>query len=87
LSLLQHPPLFKKKTQNLYLFPAISFSHVMAFFWFYVPKFQEILGTAQATVEHWFLFMGLGMGMMLLDETRKFAMRRWPKGFLARIAW
>ncbi|KIE01664.1 ATPase, P-type, transmembrane domain protein, partial [Metarhizium majus ARSEF 297] len=31
LSIFQHPPLFNKKTQNLYLFPAIVFALAMAF--------------------------------------------------------
>ncbi len=59
----------------------------MAFFWLYVPKFQESLGTAQVPIEHWFLPMALGMGMLLLDEARKYAVRTWPRSFLAWIAW
>jgi sodium/potassium-transporting ATPase subunit alpha len=71
----------------LYLFPAMLFALVMAFFWLYVPKFQEVLLTAQVPVEHWFLPMALGLGMLLLDEARKYAVRTWPSGYLARIAW
>jgi len=59
----------------------------MAFFWLYVPKFQEVFGTAQVPVEHWFLPMALGMGILLLDEARKFAVRKWLRGLLAKIAW
>ena len=87
LSILQHPPLFRKSTQNLYLFPAIAFSLAMAFFWLYVPKFQEVLGTSEVPVEHWFLPMAFGMGLLLLDEARKLAVRKWPAGLLAKMAW
>lgn len=59
----------------------------MAFFWLYVPKFQEVLGTAQVSVEHWFLPMAFGLGVLLLDEGRKFAVRKWPGGVFAWLAW
>lgn len=87
LSLFQHPPLFNRATRNYYLFPAIFFALVMAFFWLYIPALQPTLGTTQVPVEHWFLPMAFGMVILLLDEGRKFAVRTWPKGFWARIAW
>jgi sodium/potassium-transporting ATPase subunit alpha len=87
LSILQHPPLFKKETSNRSLFPAIIFALVVAIFWLYVPKFQSVLGTTAVPVAHWFLPMGFGMGILLLDEGRKFCVRKWPKGIMAKIAW
>lgn len=87
LSILQHPPLFNPATRNVYLFPAIILALAFAFFFLYVPKFQSVLGTTGVPVEHWFLPMGFGLGQLLLDEARKFWIRRHPKGFLARIAW
>jgi sodium/potassium-transporting ATPase subunit alpha len=87
LSILDHPPLFRKATRNVYLFPAIIFSLLIAIFFLYVPKFQSVLDTATVPVENWFLPMGFGMGILLIDEARKFALRKWPRGLLARIAW
>ncbi|KAJ4302007.1 hypothetical protein N0V88_002138 [Collariella sp. IMI 366227] len=87
LSIFQHPPLFNKETQNFYLFPAMLFALVMAFFWLYIPQLQTVLGTAEVPVEHWFLPMALGLGILLLDEARKYCLRRWPKGIAARLAW
>ncbi|KAK0636109.1 hypothetical protein B0T17DRAFT_482038 [Bombardia bombarda] len=87
LSIFQHPPLFKKETRNYYLFPAVLFALVMAFFWLYIPSLQSVLGTAQVPVEYWFLPMSFGLGILLLDEARKFAVRTWPKGVFARMAW
>jgi len=53
----------------------------------YVPKFQEVFGNMPVPVEFWFLPMAFGMGLILLDEGRKYALRRNPRGFIAKIAW
>ncbi|KAH7412890.1 hypothetical protein BKA64DRAFT_770708 [Cadophora sp. MPI-SDFR-AT-0126] len=87
LSIFQHPPLFNKMTQNWYLFPAMAFALVMAIFWLYVPKFQSVLGTTEVPVEHFFLPAAFGVGILLLDEGRKWAVRRWPGGMLGKCAW
>lgn len=87
LSIFQHPPLFNKNTRNLYLFPAILFAVAMAFFWLYIPVLQNTLGTAQVPVEHWFLPMTFGLGVLLLEETRKYCVRQWLGGLFARCAW
>ncbi|KAK4191344.1 hypothetical protein QBC35DRAFT_375986 [Podospora australis] len=87
LSIFQHPPLFNKATRNYYLFPAILFALVMAFFWLYIPSLQTVLGTAEVPVEYWFLPMSFGLGILLLDEARKFVVRKYPKGVVARVAW
>lgn len=87
LSIFQHPPAFNKDTQNLLLFPAIAFALCMAIFWLYVPPFQEVLDTSSVPAEHYFLPAAFGLGILCLDELRKAAVRRWPKGILARCAW
>ena len=87
LSIFQHPPVCNKRTQNLALFAAIGFAVVMVIFWLYVPKFQTKLGNMPVPVEHWFLPMAFGLGILLLDEGRKYCVRGWPKGILAKIAW
>ncbi|EPE34198.1 Calcium ATPase, transmembrane M [Glarea lozoyensis ATCC 20868] len=84
LSLFSHPPIFNKATQNLYIFPAILFSLAMAFFWLYIPKLQSTLGTSSVGVEYWFLPVAFGMGILLLDEGRKYFVRR---GWGERWAW
>lgn len=87
LSLFQQPPLFDRRTRNVYLFPAMLFALAVAFFWLYVPEFQRVLGTAQVPVEYWFLPMTFGLGVLGVDEARKYAVRRWPGGVLAKMAW
>ena len=59
----------------------------MAFFWLYIPALQPVLGTTQVPVEHWFLPMAFGLWILVFDEGRKFLVRRFPRGLVARIAW
>jgi sodium/potassium-transporting ATPase subunit alpha len=87
LSIIQHPPLFNENTQNWYLFPAIAFSLCMAIFWLYVPQLQSVLGTSQVPAEHFFLPAAFGLGILMLDELRKYCVRRWPNSILAKTAW
>jgi sodium/potassium-transporting ATPase subunit alpha len=87
LSIFQHPPAFNKRTQNLLLFPAILFAFCMAIFWLYIPQLQVVLGTSNVPVEHYFLPMAFGIGILCLDELRKATVRRWPNGLLAKCAW
>jgi sodium/potassium-transporting ATPase subunit alpha len=87
LSIFQHPPLFNRQTQNWLLFPAIAFALCMAIFWLYIPAFQDVLSTSQVPVEYFFLPAAFGLGILFLDEARKYAVRRWPNGLLAKMAW
>lgn len=86
LSIIQHPPILRR-TRNLYLFPAIAFGLVVAVIFLYIPKLQATLGTTSVPVEHYFLPMGFGLGLLLLDEGRKWCVRRWPRGLPAKMAW
>ena len=57
----------------------------MAFFWLYIPKLQSTLGTSKVDVEYWFLPVAFGVGILLLDEGRKWFVRR--GGVWERCAW
>ncbi len=87
LSIFQHPPAFNKRTQNLFLFPAIALTLGIAVIWLYIPQIQVVLSTAGVPVEHYFLPMALGLGLLCLDEGRKACVRRWPNSVLAKMAW
>ncbi|OAR00160.1 hypothetical protein LLEC1_01994 [Akanthomyces lecanii] len=87
LSIFQHPPAFKKATQNLYLFPAILFALSMAFLWCYPPAIQRVIVTAPVPVEYWFLPFAFGIYIILIDEARRFFVRKYPNGLLAWAAW
>ncbi|KAH8689933.1 putative H /K ATPase alpha subunit [Talaromyces proteolyticus] len=87
LSIFSHPPAFNKQTQNLLLFPAIAFALCMAVLWLYIPQLQPVLATTSVPVEHYFLPAAFGLGILIMDECRKAAVRRWPQGWLAKAAW
>lgn len=86
-SIFQHPPLFNRTTQNWYLFPAILFALLIIFIFCYVPGVQDVIASTAVPVEHWFLPMAFGLGLLCLDELRKAGVRRWPKGLLRKISW
>ena len=87
LSIFQQPPLFNKETQNWLLFPAMVFAIVVVFIFCYIPGIQSTIGSSQVPVEHWFLPAAFGFGWLMIDEARKYCVRKWPQGLLARIAW
>jgi len=53
----------------------------------YIPGIQKTIGTTRVPVEHFFLPATFGLGILCMDEGRKYAVKRWPSGFLAKIAW
>lgn len=51
------------------------------------PFFQNTFLTASVAVQFYFIPMAYGVVLLFLDESRKYFVRKYPKGFLARIAW
>jgi sodium/potassium-transporting ATPase subunit alpha len=86
LSAIQHLPLFRKSTRKICLFPAIVFSLVVAVIFLYIPKLESVPGTTPVPVERYFLPLGFGISLLLLDEERKWAVWTYPRGYLAKIA-
>ncbi|KAF8512185.1 sodium-potassium ATPase [Gautieria morchelliformis] len=82
LSIFQHTP-----AKNWYLVPAMICSLVVAIFFSYIPFFQNAFLTRGIPAEHYFIPMAFGAVLLFLDETRKYFVRRNPKGVLARLAW
>ncbi|KAF1974442.1 calcium ATPase [Bimuria novae-zelandiae CBS 107.79] len=87
LSIFQQPPIFNKDMQNLLLFPAMVFAILVIFVFCYTPAVQRALDTTTIPVEYWFFPVAFGIGLLALDETRKWAIRTWPHGLLAKVAW
>ncbi|KAK2784755.1 hypothetical protein FQN52_008840 [Onygenales sp. PD_12] len=87
LSIFQQPPIFNKATQNPAIFVAIVFALVIVFIFNYIPGIQDTVATATVPAEYFFLPVAFGLGLLLLDESRKYCVRRWPKGLLAKLAW
>lgn len=87
LSIFQHPPAFNEATQNLYLFPSILFALSMIFLWCYPAPIQRVIGTAAVQVEYWFLPFTFGIYIILIDEVRRFFVRKYPTSLIAKLAW
>ncbi|KAH7338220.1 sodium-potassium ATPase [Rhizoctonia solani] len=82
LSIFQHKP-----SGNWYIFPAMICALVIGIFFSYVPFFQKTFLTRGVPVEHYFLPVAFGFGLLLLDEARKYIVRSRPSGLLAKLAW
>ncbi|EUC60331.1 sodium/potassium-transporting ATPase subunit alpha [Rhizoctonia solani AG-3 Rhs1AP] len=82
LSIFQHKP-----SGNWYIFPAMICALAIGIFFSYVPFFQKTFLTRGVPVEYYFLPVAFGFGLLLLDETRKYMVRRYPSGVLAKLAW
>lgn len=89
LSIFQANPLTNGKhgRRNWYLFPAMLTSLLIAIFVTEVGGMNKVFGTARVPIEYWFIPLGLGLGLLLMDELRKLAVRQWPQGFIARVSW
>ncbi|KAK3320379.1 hypothetical protein B0T19DRAFT_492568 [Cercophora scortea] len=86
LSILQADP-FTPKRRNPWLVFSMAISLAIAVFVTEVPGIQDLFGTASVPIEFWFLPLPLALGILTMDETRKLAVRVFPNGPLARIAW
>ncbi|KAL8280473.1 hypothetical protein RQP46_007121 [Phenoliferia psychrophenolica] len=86
LSIITQNP-FSRNTGNFYLFPAMAISLCVGIFFAYIPAIQRVFLTAQIPAYMFFVPLGYGVGLLLLDESRKFWVRTHPKSFLAWIAW
>lgn len=86
LSILQQNP-FAGVGRNLAIFPAMAISLVIASFFSYVPFFNKAFLTRGVDVEYWFLPVAFGLGLLLLDESRKALNRAYPKSPLAWVSW
>lgn len=86
LSILQADPI-RKARRNPWLLAGAAMSFVIAVFVTEEPGIQTIFGTASVPIEFWLIPLPLALGILVMDETRKLMVRKWPKGLVARIAW
>lgn len=87
LSIFQHPPYFNPATSNFWILPSAVLALLLAIFLSYVPGLQRVLGTDGVPGEVYGLGLAYAAFMLMLEEGRKFMVCKYPKGFLAKIAW
>lgn len=88
-SIFQQPPIFNKDKEmnNPSVFIAMVWSLVIVFIFCYIPGIQNTVDTTTIPAEHFFFPVAFGLGLLFLDEARKYCVRRWPKGTMAKISW
>ncbi|KAK9720816.1 hypothetical protein K7432_003880 [Basidiobolus ranarum] len=86
LSILQHPP-WSQPSRNLWLFGAQFGSILLALLAVYLPVFNNIFNTRPVPVQFWFIPLVGAMVILGADETRKYFVRKYPNGTMAKLAW
>lgn len=72
---------------NWYLFAGPVVSLAIAIFVTECKGLQNLFGTASVPIKFWMLPIPLGVGLLMMDELRKLAVRTWPKSTFARWCW
>lgn len=69
------------------LFPAILFALAVIFIFLYIPGLNTAIGASPIPVQSFFFPVAFGLWVLFTDECRKYAVRRWPQGWIAWMAW
>jgi sodium/potassium-transporting ATPase subunit alpha len=85
-SFFKHNPFFGK-ARNWTIIAGILFSTVVGLIITLVPWFNSVFKTRPVPVKYVCPALGFGVALFLFDEIRKFLVRRYPKSFLAKMAW
>ncbi len=85
-SFFTHNPFFGKG-KNLTILYGIIFSSCVGLFITLVPWFNSIFKTHPVPIQYVCPALGFGATLFLLDELRKYFIRRYPNSFLAKMAW
>ncbi|CAF1356247.1 unnamed protein product [Rotaria magnacalcarata] len=85
-SFFNHNPLFGK-ARNLTIPCGILFSTSVGLVLTLIPWFNSVFKTHPVPVRFVCPAIGFGAALFLLDELRKFLVRRYPNSFLAKMAW
>ena len=84
-SILEHNPVWGKG-QNLFAFGAMLISAGIQLLLTKVVWFNTVFGTASFPVKYVMPTLGFGMFWLVVDELRKFCVRKYPRGIAAQIA-
>ncbi|CAF1038711.1 unnamed protein product [Didymodactylos carnosus] len=85
-SFFKHNP-FYGKGQNLYVFISMAASAGTQLIVTQVHWFNRVFSTGPVPVKYVMPTLGFGLAWFITDELRKLYIRKFPRSFLARIAW
>ncbi|KAN0129017.1 sodium-potassium ATPase [Lactarius tabidus] len=83
-SILQQPPTWGVNRTTI---PAAICALAIGIFFSYIPVFQNVFQTSKIPAIHFFIPMSFALALLILDETRKLIVRKYPSSTLAWIAW
>ncbi|OBZ73885.1 Sodium/potassium-transporting ATPase subunit alpha [Grifola frondosa] len=81
LVLMQWGNLFATRCRTLSIFQHTPASNC------YIPWFQKVFQTRGVPVEFYFIPITFGLGLLFLDEARKYLVRKYPESIPAKLAW
>ena len=85
-SILEHNP-FWGKGKNWYVFGAMIISAAVQLLITQVKWFNDVFQTGPVPVKYVMPTLGFGMLWLIIDELRKLCVRKFPRSFVAKIAW
>ena len=85
-SIIEHNPVWGKG-RNWYVFGAMAISAGIQIVITQIGWFNRVFGTGRVPAKYVMPTLGFGMLWLLIDEARKWFIRKYPRSFLAKIAW
>jgi sodium/potassium-transporting ATPase subunit alpha len=85
-SIIEHNPLWGKG-RNWYAFGAMLASILIQLVVTRIHWINQLFGTGPVPMKYVMPTLGFGMLWLLIDELRKWYIRRYPTSFIARLAW
>ncbi|CAF1191376.1 unnamed protein product [Adineta steineri] len=85
-SLFEHNP-FWGKGKNWYVFGAMVISAGVQIIITQIGWFNQVFSTSRVPVKYIMPTLGFGMLWLVIDELRKLCIRKYPRSFIAKIAW
>lgn len=58
-----------------------------AFFVLYLPGLQGVIGSQRIQWYYWLIPFAYAVGVVFMDEIRKYFVRNFPNSFIAKVAW
>jgi sodium/potassium-transporting ATPase subunit alpha len=85
-SIFEHNP-FWGKGQNWYVFGSMIISVGIQLIITKIVWFNQVFSTGPVPAKYIMPTLGFGMLWLIIDELRKLCVRKYPRSFIAKIAW
>jgi len=79
--------ILQKGVKNIRLDMALLFESCLAICIVYIPVLNYVLGTRPLRWCHLFIALPFTFAIITYDESRKFLVRNWPQGWIAKMTY